>query len=57
MNFELLFSLPPKPPRHGAEEREALARKVVRRLARGNLSLQRGRYMTAEEIKDRFNKV
>ena len=57
MNFKLLFSLPPKPPLHGREERDALARKVVKRLARGNLSLQRGNYMTAEEIRERFNKL
>lgn len=57
MNFKLLFSLPPKPPRHDREERDALARKVVKRLARGNLSLQRGKYMTAEEIRERFNKL
>ena len=57
MNNKLLFSLPPKPPRHGKEERDETARKIVKRLARGNLSLQRGRCLTAEEIRERFDRL
>ena len=57
MNHRLLFSLPAKPPKHGKKERDETAKKIVKRLARGNLSLQQGRYLTAEEIRERFDRL
>lgn len=34
-----------------------IRRKVVSTLARGNVSLQRGQYMTKKDIEERFQKV
>ncbi len=41
---------------HEAVKKE-IARGVVRRTATGNVSLQRGRYLTREEIDERLEKV
>lgn len=37
--------------------KKEIARGVVRRTATGNVSLQRGRYLTREEIDERLEKV
>ncbi len=47
--LRLLFSLP-KIPKHGAKERKKLRRLAVRRSSSGNHLLQKGRYITGEEI-------
>ena len=57
MKLALLFCPPPKPPKEDAAKAQDLAVNIVRRLARGNLSLQRGRFMTAEDLRKRFAKV
>lgn len=50
----LLFSFP-KVPKHGAKERKKLRRLAVRRTSSGNHLLQRGRYITSEEIQAKKN--
>jgi hypothetical protein len=49
----LFLSLIPVPAKSSQAASDAIARQVVRSCARSNLNLQRGRYMTAQDIEDR----
>lgn len=47
-----------KPPVQTIPEIEKeIERKIVSRLSRGNISLQTGRYVTKQDITDRYNKI
>lgn len=39
------------------EIEKEIERKIVSRLSRGNVSLQAGRYVTQQDITDRYNKI
>ncbi len=54
--FEALKSLlPPSVPRHGSKERKKLRRKAASMTSRGNISVQRGRFLTKDDLRARKN--
>lgn len=53
LNAAFFPSLIPIPARSSQQASNAVARRLVRTYARSNLSLQRGRYMTAQDLEDR----
>lgn len=53
----LLPTLLPIPARSTKAAEEAVARNLVRSYARGNVNLQYGRYLTAEQLEARKQKL
>ena len=54
MLFPTLVAIPAKTSKTGAA---AVAQNLVRSYARGNVNLQRGRYVTAEQLEARKRKL
>jgi hypothetical protein len=55
--FRSAFAPSPSPPVHDAETRRAVARRVVRRFSTGNIRLQRGEYLTREDVDKQLEKI
>jgi len=49
----LAFSLPPKPPVFGEQEERDLCRRAVSRVSSGSVLIQRGQYLTKQDVTDR----
>lgn len=49
----LAFSLPPKPPVFGDQEERDLCRRAVSRVSSGSVLIQRGQYLTKQDVVDR----
>jgi len=54
-----LTSVPAKPILDTTESeiKKEIEQSIVTRLSRGNVSLQSGRYVTEQEITERYNKI
>lgn len=56
--FSAILPVRVKIPAHSSQEAAVtIARTVVRSYARGNVNLQRGRYMTSEQLEARKQKL
>ena len=51
----VISSLLPKVPIHTEEEEKEREKKIVARYARGNISLQLGRYITTKDVEKRID--
>lgn len=58
VRFIRLALYSPKTEMRNREEEEALAdRRIVSRLSRGNIRLQRGQYVTRSQIEEQYERV
>ena len=57
MRFIRLTLHSPKVTTRTEEDRRLADRRIVRRLSRGNIRLQRGEYVTREEIEEQYERV
>lgn len=57
MRFIRLALHSPKVTTRTEEGRRLADRRIVRRLSRGNIRLQRGEYVTREEIEEQYERV
>ena len=52
-----LFILPQKVPQDTAEKKRDINRRVVMTHTTGNIRIQNGRYLTEEDMRDRYDRV
>ena len=55
--MRVAFRAPAQPPPQTEESKQHLDRRVVKRLASGNIRLQRGEYSTREDIDREYERV
>jgi hypothetical protein len=48
--IDIFSFVPPKPPVYGEEQERELCRRAVSRVSSGSVLLQRGRYITGQDI-------